>query len=135
MSHVAAHLLCLPKDQVIAVNATSPVDEVVSAIGGISTRWPSLGSVIVDINKDNGDPAYYHSWIPVDLVGPLDVSPYIKPGKNTARFIQLADLSEFVFVLHATKPSDEVVAQLAERAEQTRKIKEYARKAYPGSTS
>lgn len=31
----------------------------------------------------------------------MDVTQYVRPGANTVRFIQLADLSEFMFVLHA----------------------------------
>ena len=35
----------------------------------------------------------------------LDITKHVRPGTNTVRFIQLADLSEFVFVLHAAKAS------------------------------
>lgn len=39
--------------------------------------------------------------------GPLDVTVAIRPGYNTVRVIQLIDLSEFMFVLHAAP--DEVI--------------------------
>ena len=35
----------------------------------------------------------------------LDITKHVRPGTNTVRFIQLADLSEFVFILHAAKAS------------------------------
>lgn len=73
---MSTYLLCLPADQVAEVNArldpNAPREAVVSALWGIETKWPPLGSLIVDIN--NGDPnPHHHSWIPVDLVC-LDIS-------------------------------------------------------------
>jgi hypothetical protein len=39
-----------------------------------------------------------------DKGGPeLDVTQHLRPGTNTVRFIQLADLSDYVFVLHAVE--------------------------------
>jgi hypothetical protein len=35
----------------------------------------------------------------------LDITAHLRPGTNTVRFIQLADLSEFVFVLRAAEVS------------------------------
>lgn len=50
-------------------------------------------------------------------VGPLDVSSYIKPGWNAARIIQLADTSQYMFILHASIPSQEELLQLRNKKE------------------
>lgn len=44
---------------------------------------------------------------PLQESDPLDVTSCMRPGKNTFRFIQLSDLSEFTFVLVASPPPPE----------------------------
>lgn len=44
---------------------------------------------------------------PLQELDPLDVTSCMRPGKNTFRFIQLSDLSEFTFVLVASPPPPE----------------------------
>ena len=39
----------------------------------------------------------------------MDVSGLVRPGENIMKIIQLSDQSNYVFVLHASRPSEEAV--------------------------
>jgi len=68
-------------------------------------HWPKKGKLVIQVN-----PEFERSktWLPYTLESdPLDVTSCMRPGKNTFRFIQLSDLSEFTFVLAASPPPPE----------------------------
>jgi hypothetical protein len=103
--------------------AGSP-DSVANIFHAIMARRPPKGHLIVELNKGevNG-PCFF----PKDLVRklqsrctavshmfcisgpkendgqPINLAPYIRKGKNVAKFIQLKDLSGYVYMLYASR--------------------------------
>ncbi|KAJ7475989.1 hypothetical protein FB451DRAFT_1245393 [Mycena latifolia] len=107
-------LMCLLTADVIALSdslrASAPTPSTMAAaIAGLATHWPSDGTLILDINKEAADGG--KTWLPhdIDPTTPLDVTDYIRPGRNAIRFIQLADMLQHTFILCASRrepPSD-----------------------------
>ncbi|KAF8138954.1 hypothetical protein EV363DRAFT_1394369 [Boletus edulis] len=65
-------------------------------------NWPKKGKLVIQVNPES---ERSKTWLPYTLESdPLDVTSCVQPGKNTFRFIQLSDLSEFMFVLAASPP-------------------------------
>ncbi|KAH0840285.1 hypothetical protein J3R83DRAFT_1293 [Lanmaoa asiatica] len=74
-------------------------------IGRHAHHWPKKGKLVVQVNPES---ERSKTWLPYTLeLDPLDVTSCMRPGKNTFRFIQLSDLSEFTFVLVASMPPPE----------------------------
>ncbi|KAG8219031.1 hypothetical protein J3R82DRAFT_4787 [Butyriboletus roseoflavus] len=68
-------------------------------------HWPKKGKLVVQVNPES---ERTKTWLPHTLESdPLEVTSCIRPGKNTFRFIQLSDLSEFTFLLVASPPPPE----------------------------
>ncbi|KAH9831646.1 uncharacterized protein C8Q71DRAFT_687822, partial [Rhodofomes roseus] len=113
---ISVHLLCLPALAVAEANsslgASASPSAMTDALRNIPTQWPPKGALVVDVNGV-GQPAV----LPVSNLsltsckdaagGAVDITPHIRPGANTVRLIQLRDLSEWVFVVHACTPSDD----------------------------
>lgn len=51
---------------------------------------------------------------------PIEVSEYVRPGKNTARIIQLGNMEDRLFILFAAVPPEDEVKIYIERT--TRKM-------------
>ncbi|KAI0775125.1 hypothetical protein BD413DRAFT_294200 [Trametes elegans] len=106
-NHVKVHLLCLPTATVAEfyqnLAPTATREEIVAAIWDLKTEWPTRGTLVVKSGTDaQGD-----SWFPDPDSGPLDITSAIVPGTNSFRLIQLKDMSDRLFVFHATEPTDE----------------------------
>ncbi|KAI0359781.1 hypothetical protein OH77DRAFT_1446364 [Trametes cingulata] len=103
--HVKVHLLCLPEALVseyyqnMSPNATR--EDIVDAMWNIKTVWPAAGTLVVKTDSPG------NSWLPGHDPGPLDLTHAIKRGMNKFELIQLADMSDKLFMIHATEPSEE----------------------------
>ncbi|KAK7682654.1 hypothetical protein QCA50_014454 [Cerrena zonata] len=118
--YVKARLLCLPLEKVTEtpylLDPSTPLDEVVDGLGKINDEWPEPGKLIIELHAETGE---QRIWLPRELSkGCLDVSPYIRPGLNTARFVQLSDMSDRLFVLIASSPSQDEIEALEKLARQ-----------------
>ncbi|KAI0316914.1 hypothetical protein OF83DRAFT_1124344 [Amylostereum chailletii] len=118
--HVVVRLLCIPLAQVQELNAQiggqnpmpSPA-QIATSMAQFQTIWPlPNGSLIVQLNLNDGGKTWFAPALTPNT--PLDVSEAIQPGMNSLRMIQLADMSTYVFVLHADEPAKEDLAALDE---------------------
>lgn len=110
-THVSVHLLCLPTEAVAEANAkllpTATPENVAQTLWEIPVVWPRMGKLVVQMNTD--EMGSDQTWFPVDLAptsGPLDITPYVRAGRNQMRLLQLCDLSSCAFVVHASFPSE-----------------------------
>ncbi|KAI0071966.1 hypothetical protein K474DRAFT_1668384 [Panus rudis PR-1116 ss-1] len=107
---VKLYLLCLPVSEITEIPGLfdQPLEERMNSLWNIQTQWPELGSLIIEHIVENGETT--RRWFPRELRptdGPLEISGSLRPGINTIRFIQLDDLHDRVFILHATRPTEE----------------------------
>ncbi|KAF5372756.1 hypothetical protein D9615_010108 [Tricholomella constricta] len=102
---LSLQLLCLPRDLVPNVYETSlalvTAEDTATALSKIKTEWPPQGSLIVQMN-----PAERHgrTWLPTHMgpvSPPLDLTDSLCEGPNVVRLIQLDDMADKIFVLHA----------------------------------
>ncbi|KAL0954381.1 hypothetical protein HGRIS_003366 [Hohenbuehelia grisea] len=98
-------LLCLPTTTVAeafqALSNPTP-EEVASSVSKIPSRWPGLGTLIVELNPEK---SWAQRWLGRHLAlhpGGLDVTSFVRAGQNTMRLIQLGDHSSNIYVLHAS---------------------------------
>lgn len=107
--HVSVRVHCLPKALVEAVlqrmGPQASAEDITKVMASVPTEWPTPGTLIVDVNVGReGEQMWF-----ADSMGegspPLDASPFIQPGANYLRVVQLADLSDRLFVVHAAPPS------------------------------
>ncbi|KAI0367950.1 hypothetical protein BV20DRAFT_1037341 [Pilatotrama ljubarskyi] len=103
--HVVVHLLCLPEDAVSEcyqnMSPSATREDIVAAMWNIKTEWPPAGTLVVQTDPPGS------SWVPGHDSGPLELTHAIKRGMNRFRLIQLTDMSNKLFVIHATEPSAE----------------------------
>ncbi|KAL6301389.1 hypothetical protein BKA93DRAFT_469833 [Sparassis latifolia] len=119
-AHISVHLLCLPAEVVATANrkldpAASPRD-VAQMLWDIPTAWPQPGTLIVEMNESH--PRGAHVWFSEDMGptnGPLDLTACLHAGRNTVRLLQLGDMSDRLFVVHAAFPSSEERDRAAKR--------------------
>ncbi|KAJ7104016.1 hypothetical protein B0H15DRAFT_766711, partial [Mycena belliarum] len=102
-------LLCLPTAAVIALSdslrQTMPTPaSMTAAFSGLATEWPRDGTLILDMNRDGADGKSGRTWLPQDIdpTVPLDVTDQLRPGRNVIRFIQLAGMLQYTFILCAS---------------------------------
>ncbi|KAF7796447.1 hypothetical protein EIP86_007624 [Pleurotus ostreatoroseus] len=114
---VYVHLLSLPVSAVTKMNEelepTATPEDIVAKLQAIPTTWPAPGKLIVQLGTDSTTPAV---WYPgrEDLKDtPIDLSPHVRPGRNSARVIQLSDASDKFFVLCAGIPSNDEMQRYA----------------------
>jgi hypothetical protein len=104
---VSLRLLCLPTSLVASTYQTidlpaTPAD-IANAMWSIETQWPSRGKLVVEVNSRR---KWGRSLFGRDLAPngpPVDVTSCVRPGRNVVRFMQLGDLSQCMFVLHASE--------------------------------
>ncbi|EKM58556.1 uncharacterized protein PHACADRAFT_252993 [Phanerochaete carnosa HHB-10118-sp] len=73
----------------------------------MKTKWPPRGQLIVEMNTHRESRA---AWLPKQMGpddGPIDVTPYIAPGDNIIRFVQLSGQADRLFVLYVGRPDGE----------------------------
>ncbi|KAH9928355.1 uncharacterized protein B0H18DRAFT_1000931 [Fomitopsis serialis] len=117
-TQISVHLLCLPALAVAEANSSlgtsAQPDAVSDALKSIPTQWPPKGTLVIEVN--GSDAKHARTFLPTHLDaigGAVDLTAHIRPGANTVRLIQLRDLSEWVFVVHAGAPSDDERAEFA----------------------
>ncbi|KAH7887338.1 hypothetical protein F5I97DRAFT_1859637 [Phlebopus sp. FC_14] len=86
------------------IDFDAPPEDLRAAICSGACQWPKKGSLVIQVNRDF---QYGKTWLPASDSQSLNVSSCIMPGKNTFRFIQLSDLSDFTFALLAFVPLPE----------------------------
>jgi hypothetical protein len=103
---VQLSLLCLPTGAVQEKQSSwgphstrqSMVDDLVS----IPIAWPRMGTLLVQVNKDE---PWGRAWLPYELADStpsLDISLHLRQGNNTVTFIQLDNLTDCTFILAAS---------------------------------
>jgi len=95
-----------------------PVGEFFAALKALKSTWPTGGKLMIQVKA--GEPERTRTWFSHQLVQgkPLDISSVIHPGRVTLQFVQLADLSNYVFLLVVSEP--EVGAPASRKASGTR---------------
>ncbi|CAL1717171.1 unnamed protein product [Somion occarium] len=116
--HVKAQVSCLSLSKVTEMqhllDPVTPLQDVLEGLWKIHAEWPQPGHLIIELNSESGD---QRIWLPAEFGdGPLDVSAHIRPGLNTARFIQLSDMSDKLFILTASAPSAEETERCTTRS-------------------
>lgn len=101
-----------------------PVGEFFAALKALRCTWPTGGKLMIQVKA--GEPERTRTWFSHQLVRslspphvgtsdnfyyalqvqgkPLDISSVIHPGRVTLQFVQLADLSNYVFLLLVSEP-------------------------------
>ncbi|TFK49685.1 hypothetical protein OE88DRAFT_368505 [Heliocybe sulcata] len=126
-THVCVRLLCLPRGLVEAALQGLPGDQAVpedvaKIMAQVVTEWPPRGSLMVDMNMSQSNK---HVWFAESMSEngpPLDVTSSIVAGENHFRIIQLADLSDRLFVLHAGPPPENEIEAARLGAQLARKV-------------
>ncbi|KZT23076.1 hypothetical protein NEOLEDRAFT_1036652, partial [Neolentinus lepideus HHB14362 ss-1] len=101
---VCVRLLCLPRDLVEEIFQRMPGDhaspeDMTKLMAHIPTTWPQRGSLIVDLNVGQpSEQTWFAEFMRQDSP-PLDVTSSVEPGLNHLRIIQLANMSDRLFVL------------------------------------
>lgn len=109
---IRLQLMCLSTGCVKSIYETSNLStatpqDVATAVSNINTEWPYQGTLIVEVNSHK---SFGKTWLPRRLTQnhpPLDVTGCIGEGTNVVRLIQLTDLADKIFVLHAMPSSTE----------------------------
>ncbi|KAM5531798.1 hypothetical protein V8D89_014568 [Ganoderma adspersum] len=117
--HVEVHLLCVSYTAVEAILRDPGLTPEAIADGLFNSQsdWPGLGQLVVGLNTNSNlheldsepDPKG-KSWIvqrPTPWTTHLDITSHVRRGHNTLSLIQLAGLSDRMFVIHAAEPSEE----------------------------
>ncbi|PIL35491.1 hypothetical protein GSI_02219 [Ganoderma sinense ZZ0214-1] len=115
--HVVVHLLCVPHTTAEAIlQDTSLSPEAIAHELFISeSDWPGPGELVVVLNSnsDSSKPdsklsCSGKSWIvQTPWTTPLEITSHVRRGHNTLKLIQLAGLSDRLFVIHAREPLEE----------------------------
>ncbi|KAJ7188217.1 hypothetical protein C8R46DRAFT_1205400 [Mycena filopes] len=98
-------LSCFPTDFFQAQYtslASKTVESIAKIVASLRTEWPPERTLFVQIN--GGGPRG-RTWLPSQIASStrLDVTQYVHPGLNVVRFVQLASLSKYTFVLHVSR--------------------------------
>ena len=129
---VVMNLMCLQTSVMQELYASfegdaRPVEEFFTALRALKCTWPTGGKLMVQVKA--GKPEQTRTWFSHQLVRsffliatffrvgasdnlrasqvqgkPLDISSVVHPGRVTLHFVQLADLSDYVFLLLASEP-------------------------------
>jgi len=106
---VAMDLMCLQTSVMQELYASfedgaRPVEEFFTALKALRCTWPTGGKLMIQIKS--GKPEQTKTWFSHQLIQgkPLDISSVIHPGRVTIQFVQLADLSSYVFLLLVSEP-------------------------------
>ena len=131
---VAMDLMCLQTSVMQELYASfedgaRPVEEFFTALKALRCTWPTGGKLMIQVKA--GEPERTKTWFSHQLVRlpstsslryalkllvafvfctsqvqgkPLDISSVIHPGRITLQFVQLADLSNYVFLLLVSQP-------------------------------
>lgn len=101
-----------------------PVQDFFTALKALKCTWPTGGKLMIQVKA--GEPERTRTWFSHQMVcfffptlggfdellsvacqvqgKPLDISSVIHPGRVTLQFVQLADLSNYVFLLLVSEP-------------------------------
>ncbi|KAF7345846.1 hypothetical protein MVEN_01606300 [Mycena venus] len=111
-------LLCVPTTSLIEIQSIdSPVmldlpESMTTTVAGLPIFWPPAGTLILDMNNDSDqdlkssggkETGQGKTWLPYDIDPrlPIDVTAYLRVGRNVMRFIQLVGMDNHTFVLYA----------------------------------
>lgn len=81
-----------------------PVGDFFHALKALKCTWPTGGKLMIQVKA--GEPERTRTWFSHQLIQgkPLDISSVIHPGRVTLQFVQLSDLSSYVFLLLVSEP-------------------------------
>ncbi|KAF8071796.1 hypothetical protein FPV67DRAFT_897889 [Lyophyllum atratum] len=106
---VSLRLLCLPKDVVQAIYEPSftsaTAEDMAMELSKLKPEWPPQGSLVVQVNPTE---RHGRSWLPLEMYPrspALDLTDFIREGRNVIKLIQLTDMADKMFVLHAMPSS------------------------------
>ncbi|KAF9648696.1 hypothetical protein BDM02DRAFT_3115020 [Thelephora ganbajun] len=106
---VVMNLMCLQTSVMQELYASfedgaRPVEDFFTSLKALKCTWPTGGKLMVQVRA--GEPERTKTWFSHQLVQgkPLDISSVIHPGRVTLQFVQLADLSNYAFLLLVSEP-------------------------------
>jgi hypothetical protein len=123
-SRISVRLVCLPTASVEEtykrLDPAASQEAVTDEMRKIETLWPPKGKIIIEVNAGDN---VGRSWLPRDLVSahdwlrnqglidntqdpaapPLELTEYIRVGKNNVRLLHLGDISSHTFLLYAAE--------------------------------
>ncbi|KAF8575230.1 hypothetical protein K439DRAFT_759432 [Ramaria rubella] len=101
--HMRLYLTCIPAIAAEKAHRDLPPNSTPSSlaecVSQIDVTWPPPGTFYVSLNEDGPGTASYTDKFFGSASPPLDISNAVLPGTNTIRFIQLADLSQRIFLI------------------------------------
>ncbi|KAF5359525.1 hypothetical protein D9756_003491 [Leucocoprinus leucothites] len=104
-------LKCVPTESIDPLreklNNSRTAKELLQELSSLQSHWPKAGQLIIELNPDHATGRNLYAYNLDSATSYMEVKDHIKvAGSNVIRFIQLGDMSKYVFVLY-TAPTSE----------------------------